>query len=165
MAEVYGAAARRPRPRQVTLAAARRARARRPPDGVAQRRVGLRRQVRVGGEDARGQLAGAKQGVAVAGQAGELEIGHARLPRPHHLALAADLEVAVGELEAVRGLEQRLQPRLRGPRLGAARRAGRSSARCSSPPARAAGAAGPGRSARRPRRSSPWRWARRCRPR
>ena len=68
----------------------------------------------VGGEDAGGELAGAQQRVAVARQAGELEVGHARLARPHHLPLAADLEVAVGELEPVVGLEQRLEARLRG---------------------------------------------------
>ena len=68
--------------------------------------------------DLRSELAGAKQRRPVARQAGKLEVRHARLPRAHHLALAADLEIAVGQLEPVVGLEQGLEPRLRGAGLG-----------------------------------------------
>ena len=85
----------------------------------------------------------------------------ARLARADQLALAAQLEVDLGEAEAVGVLGQRAQPRRAGrPHQQAASRGARRARR-----ARAAGAAGRSRSARRSRPASPSRWARRCRPR
>ncbi len=82
-----------------------------------------------------------------------------------HLARAADLEVALGELEPVgrRRPSPPCAPCRRpcaGPRAGSRRRV-RRRGRCG----RAAGAAGAARSGRHPPRPSPSRWARRPRPR
>ena len=46
----------------------------------------------------------------VSAETRELQIGEARLARAEELALAADLEVSLGELEAVGRLDQRLEP-------------------------------------------------------
>ncbi len=90
-----------------------------------------------------------------------------RLACAHEFARAADLEVAPGDLEAVGGLDHRLQPRLAGRAdsgvaCTAARRRWRPRR---GRRGRAAGAAAPGRSARHARSPSGWRWARRRRPR
>ena len=61
----------------------------------------------VGHEPAR-----ALQQVPICAEPGEPEIGQARLTRAEQLALAAELEVDLGELEAVRRLGQRGEARL-----------------------------------------------------
>src|SRR2546426_450697 len=54
--------------------------------------------------------------VAVCAQAREAEVREAALARAEQLALAAQLEVPLRELEAVRRVDERLQARLRGVR-------------------------------------------------
>src|SRR5881275_2134449 len=49
----------------------------------------------------------------VGAEAREAEIRQPRLPRAEQLALAPQLQVALGELEAVARLDERLEPRLR----------------------------------------------------
>ena len=50
--------------------------------------------------------------IAVAPQRGQLEVAAALLPRAQHRALAPDLEVDLGQLEAVRRTLHRLEARL-----------------------------------------------------
>jgi hypothetical protein len=45
---------------------------------------------------------------------GEAEVGEARLPCAEQGAPAAQLEIDLGELEAVARVDERLQPRMRG---------------------------------------------------
>ena len=98
----------------------------------------------------------------------EAEVREARLPRAEQLALAAQLEVDLGQLEAVRGLDERLETAagalgqllLRPRDQQAVRLLGPASRR-----GRGAGGAGRARSGRPPARSSPSRSARRRRPR
>ncbi len=47
--------------------------------------------------------------ILVAAETDEAQVGVAGLPRTEELALAADLEVALGELEAVRRRDHRLE--------------------------------------------------------
>src|SRR6185312_2385024 len=61
-----------------------------------------------------GEIACALEQVAVGAQAREAEVAEPRLAGAEQLPLAAQLEVAFGELEAVGRLDERLQPRLRG---------------------------------------------------
>ncbi len=83
---------------------------------------GRRREERVGvvlpravlGDELGGELAGLLEQRAVGAEAGEAEVAEAGLPRSEELALAAEVEVALGELEAVRGLDERLEARLGG---------------------------------------------------
>ena len=119
------------------------------------------RELGVGVEDRPRPHAGALEQRGVLGQPREAERLQARLAGAEHLALAAQLEVDLGELEAVvvRGRAPAGAPTPSGRRAGTASRARRG--RC----ARAAGAAARCRSARRPRRASPTRSGRRCRPR
>ena len=58
-----------------------------------------------------GRLARPLDQVAVGAQAREAEVGEAGLARAEQLALAADVEVDLGQLEAVGRPDQRLQPR------------------------------------------------------
>src|SRR5438477_9702337 len=58
------------------------------------------------------ERAGPFDEVAVGAQPREAQVAPARLSRAEQLPLAAELEVDLGELEAVRGLAERLQPRL-----------------------------------------------------
>src|SRR6266540_7460446 len=60
-----------------------------------------------------GRLARLLQEAAIAAQAREEQIGQPRLARPEQLSLAADLQVALGELETVVRSDERLQPRAR----------------------------------------------------
>ena len=64
--------------------------------------------------EACGELARVLEQVAVGAKPGEMEIGEPRLTRPEELALTADLEVSLGELEPVGRLDESLEP-LRGP--------------------------------------------------
>src|SRR5438552_14330693 len=59
------------------------------------------------------ERAGPFDEVAVGAQPREAQVAPARLPRAEQLPLAAQLEVDLGELEAVGRVAQRLQPRLR----------------------------------------------------
>ena len=63
-----------------------------------------------------GGLARTLEERAVGAQARELQIGEPGLARAEQLPLAADLEVFLRELEAVRRRHERLQPLLRGVR-------------------------------------------------
>ena len=70
----------------------------------------------------RARIAGAVEQLGVLGQPGEAERLQAGLARAEHLALAAQLEVDLGELEAVAVVGQRAQPgRLLGPEQQAQR--------------------------------------------
>src|SRR6478672_425399 len=60
-----------------------------------------------------GDLPRALEQLAVRAQAREPEIRDARLPRAEELALAADLEILVRELEAVGRRDERFEPRQR----------------------------------------------------
>ena len=112
------------RPERLTTS--RRARRRRA-GGRPRRRGGPRR--RAAARRSRARSSSARS----CAQAREAEVGEARLARAEQLALAADLEVALGELEAVGRRDERLQPR-RAPR--SAPRVGRETSRqydCSAP--------------------------------
>src|SRR3990172_4810476 len=85
--------------------------------GVAQRTVSRVLEFRVAVEDGARQSAGPDRRLAVTRKFGDLEIGQARLARAEELALAADLEVPVGQDETVVGLQHRLEAR-----VGVARR-------------------------------------------
>src|SRR5437762_1409142 len=50
---------------------------------------------------------------AIGAQAREAEVGQTCLPRPEELALAPDLEVLLGQLEAVGRRDERLEPLFR----------------------------------------------------
>ena len=94
--------------------------------------------------------------ILVAAEPDEAEIRVARLTRAEELALAADLEIALGELEAVRRRDHRLEPlrrRSRRARRGRATRAGSTTARRRVRRARGADGAARGRSDRPPGRS------------
>ena len=67
----------------------------------------MQRRVLVG--EALGDLPGVLHGLLVAAEAGELEVAAALLALAEHRALAADLEVDLGQLEAVVGADQRLE--------------------------------------------------------
>ena len=103
-----------------------------------------------------GELLRALEQVAVGAQPREAEVGQARLSRADELPLAADLEVALGQLEAVGRRDHRLEP-LRSPsrraRRGGARRGGSTTAPPRARPGRGAGGAGRARSGRPPGRS------------
>ena len=111
--------------------------------------------------DPLGAHPGALEQLGVAGQLGDAELGQPALAGPDQLPLAAQLEVDLGQAEAVGVVGQRLQPRRP---LGAEQQAQRRRARRGRS-ALGAGAAGRSRSARRPRPASRWRWGRRSRPR
>ena len=84
-------------------------------------------------------------------QAGVAQVGDAALARGQQAALAAQLEIDLGQLEAVAGAHHRLQPG-RGVVTRAGRPAGcRSSRGRRGRPGRAAGAAAPARTGRPPR--------------
>src|SRR6266508_2239183 len=70
--------------------------------------MGPARQLRVGLDQGERVLPGLDHPVVVLGQAGQLEVGQARLPGVEHGALAPDAEVLVGQLEAVVGTRDRL---------------------------------------------------------
>src|SRR4051812_41236016 len=55
-------------------------------------------------------LARALEQLAILAQARELQIAEARLSRPEQLPLAADLEILLRELEAVRRRDERFEP-------------------------------------------------------
>src|SRR5262245_27151275 len=57
-----------------------------------------------------GGLARTLEQLPVRTQAREFQIRETRLPRPEQLALAADLEILLGELEPVRRPDERLEP-------------------------------------------------------
>src|SRR5512147_836092 len=76
-----------------------------PLDRVVEERLAL---------EPRRQLLGPLQEVAVRAEAGEAQVGQPGLARADELALAADLEIALGELEPVRRRDHRLQPLGRG---------------------------------------------------
>src|SRR4051812_37829242 len=78
---------------------------------VAQQRVLGRRELRVGLQQLGGAGVRALEHLGVVGQAREAETGQPRLPRPRQLALAAQLEVDLGQPETVAVLDQRLEPR------------------------------------------------------
>ena len=107
-----------------------------------------------GGDDQLGLVARHFQYVAMGFRAGQRETWHARLAGAKNLAFAAQLQVLLGNAEAVLGLAQHFQPAVRGvaERLAVERE-------CSlTPPrhgrrGREADAIVPDRSARRARRS------------
>ena len=82
------------------------------------------RELRVGGDDRLGPRPRALQQLRVLGQARDPELPEPRLAGADELALLAQLEVDLGEAEAVGVLGQRPQPR---PTPGRARRAGSAS--------------------------------------
>ena len=84
---------------------------------------------------------------------------------PEDAPLAADLEVELGQAEAVDRLGQRLQPAGALLGRGLAEQQAQPRVRAAPDPARAAGGAGRARSGRRPPRRSSSRWGRRCPPR
>src|ERR687895_996800 len=55
----------------------------------------------------------ARDELTVPREASELQIGETRLPRAEQLALPPDLQVDLRQLEAVRDLDERLEPLLR----------------------------------------------------
>ena len=59
-----------------------------------------------------GKVARALEQRPVGAEAREAQVADPRLARPEQLALAPQLEVALGELEAVGRLDERLQARL-----------------------------------------------------
>ena len=75
---------------------------------VASRRFNLSATGRLRGSGGGRQLAGSLEQGAVGAQAREAEVAESRLARAEQLALAAQLEVALGELEAVGRLDERL---------------------------------------------------------
>ena len=78
-------------------------------DAAATIRSARRATGRLGHERA-GELARSLEEGAVGAEAREAEVAEARLARAEELALAAELEVALGELEPVRCLDERLEP-------------------------------------------------------
>ena len=110
-------------------------------------------------------LAGLDQERRLLGQLGDGEPGQAVLARPQHLALAAQAEVDLGELEpvALAGDGGEAAPRQAARLIGEQQAVARSARRVR--PVPAAGGAGRSRSARRPRSPSPMRSAHRSRPR
>ena len=120
------------------------------------------------GSDSRRRGARPLEQVAVAAEMREAEVGEARLPRAEQRAAAAQLEVDLGELEAVARVARapaagRAPTRSAPPSRG--RRAGSTTARRRDRRGRGAGAAARARSGRPPGRSSPSRSPRRRRPR
>ncbi len=119
-------------------------------------------QLRVRGHDRLGPRPGPLEQLRILGQASDLELAKPGLTRADQLALAAQLQVDLGE----RGTRRSARPgpaaaRMSGgPTQETARRGARRARR-----ARAADAVGRCRSARRSRSASPSRWGRRCRPR
>src|SRR4051794_25814734 len=65
----------------------------------------------VGVEQGAGAHARTLEQLGVLGQPGDAELGEPRLARTQHLALAPQLEVDLGELEAVAVVGERAQPR------------------------------------------------------
>ncbi len=106
------------------------------------------------------------QQLVVVGQHGRPEGGQARLPRAEDLALAAQQQVDLGQLEPVAVGGDRLHPLARASSDEASREEDALRLVLAAPhPCRAADGAGRGRSARRPRPASRSRSGRRSRPR
>ena len=148
-------------PRFPSSARRRSGRGRRPAAARARARRGRRGARSIASTSARA----AASSSASSGSCGDAEARQAVLAGAEDLALAAQREVDLGELEAVALGRDRLDPPRR--QLGLSdRRTGCSGTRARrAPPGRAAGAAARGRSARPPRSASRSRWRRRSRPR
>src|SRR5689334_14625836 len=68
----------------------------------------------IAAEEQRGVLARHLEKLAVHLDAGDAKAGHAALPLTEHVAFAAQFQILLGDAEAVVGLAQDRQPRLRG---------------------------------------------------
>src|SRR6266568_3594904 len=75
-----------------------------------ERALDLVHQRALGVDEVSGELARALQQPAVPAQVREAEVAEPGLARPEQLPAATDVEVDLGELEAVRRADERLQP-------------------------------------------------------